>query len=534
MTVTAAPPRGNAVWWSVLCALCLVLLAPLAVADLPPVLDYPNHLARLYVLAFVRDDSILARFYEPHWRIIPNLALDLTVPPLLRIWPVHTVGRLMVAVTLILPVLGAAAYHRALSGRLSYWPFVSVLFVYNAASLRGFLNFIASVGVALLFAAVWEAWRERRPLLAIPIAAAGAVVLFFCHLTGLVFFAALIGAHDAAILIRLARRGRDAASLLRTTLIRLAAGLAVFAVPIALYAVSGLSDTTGAAEFRSLSGKAQAALFPIKNYWLPLDIATGALALMVPAIGLVRRWCVLPLQASLALVVLMALFIGLPHGYKGTFDLDTRFVIMAAALAPAALVSHTLPRRAAIAIGAGFLLLFLVRMAIVLVVWTNWAGELAAFRAVLAPIQPGDVVLTVRLPRGQEPSIWTSVATARRLSDGTVVDAHLPALLLIEHRAWWPFLFDNPSQQPIQTNEPYRSLAERVDGSPDPIALLTRGEAEMRYFTHVLVVGPEPGPDLIATAGLRRLTGNRTTALFAIERVAIRPPEGSPPPPSAR
>ncbi len=61
---------------------------------------------------------------------------------------------------------------------------------------------------------------------------------------------------------------------------------------------------------------------------------------------------------------------------------------------------------------------------------------------------------------------------ARRLSDGTVVDTHLPALLLIEHRAWWPFLFDNPSQQPIETREPFRALATRIDGSPDPIALL--------------------------------------------------------------
>ena len=38
-----------------LVALCLLLLAPLALVDVPPLLDYPNHLARAVVLAFPAD-----------------------------------------------------------------------------------------------------------------------------------------------------------------------------------------------------------------------------------------------------------------------------------------------------------------------------------------------------------------------------------------------------------------------------------------------------------------------------------------------
>jgi hypothetical protein len=45
-------------------------------------------------------------------------------------------------------------------------------------------------------------------------------------------------------------------------------------------------------------------------------------------------------------------------------------------------------------------------------------------------------------------------------------DEHLGALVLIERRAYWPFTFDNPSQQPIETREPYRSLADRVGHIP--------------------------------------------------------------------
>src|SRR5580692_11690631 len=97
-----ATTRGDAAWWCLLIVLCLVLLAPLTLADVPPLLDYPNHLSRLFVLASLPGDPVLARFYMPHWAIIPNLALDLTVPPLLRIFPVAVVGRAVVGVILLL------------------------------------------------------------------------------------------------------------------------------------------------------------------------------------------------------------------------------------------------------------------------------------------------------------------------------------------------------------------------------------------------------------------------------------------------
>lgn len=529
-TVTTATVRGNAAFWCLLLVLCLALLAPLTLADVPPLLDYPNHLARLFVLAFVANDPVLARFYEPHWGVIPNLALDLTVTPLLRVLPVHLVGRAVVGLTLLLPVLGAVAYHRALTGRLSYWPLGSVLFAYNAALLRGFLNFVASVGVALLLAAAWVAWRDRRPSLAIATGAVGAVALFFCHLTGLLLFAILIGGHGLASL---------RAGPLRIGWIarRIAVVLAIFAVPAVLYAISDLQGMQGAAAFRSAADKAHAALMPVMNYLWPLDLLTASLCIAIPALCLARRWCVIPFQAALAIGVLLALFAGLPHAFKGTFDLDTRFIVMAAAIAPAALVPSAIPRRAGWAIGIGFLFLFGARMTVLMTVWHDWASYLAGFRAVIAQVQPGDVVLTVRLPRGTENDIWTSVATARRLSDGTVVDSHLPALLLIEHRAWWPFLFDNPSQQPIETREPFRALAERIDGSPDPIALLTRDAPEMRPITHVLVRGPVPGQGEIGTTGLKLLAENGEAALFAVIRDQIsrsRPLSPPSPPPSGR
>jgi hypothetical protein len=61
---------------------------------------------------------------------------------------------------------------------------------------------------------------------------------------------------------------------------------------------------------------------------------------------------------------------------------------------------------------------------------------------------------------------------------------HLGALALIERRAWWPFEFDNPAQQPIETSEPYRSLAGRTGELPDQSVALT---ADLCGFDVVLL-----------------------------------------------
>jgi hypothetical protein len=493
-------------------ALCLALIAPLAVTDVPPLLDYPNHLARLHVLAALPSDPILTRFYAPRWAIIPNLALDVTMPPLMRIFPAHAVGRVMVGIALLLPIFGALAYHRALAGRLSYWPLGIVLFVWNAALLRGFLNFVLSLGLAQLLAAVWLIGREKRPALVIPVGACGAVVLFFCHLTGLLYFAILIGGHELNMLLTVRWRMKPIGR-------RLAAGLVVFAPPAALYAASDLSQMRGDVVFRTIAGKAAAALDPVINYNWPLDLVTAGFCAATVTLCLACRWCVMPSRAASALAVLLALFITLPTAFKGTFDLDTRFLIMAAFLAPTALVSVRLPPPAATAIAAGFALLFSARVIVILSEWYHWARDVDAFRQVITPIRPGDVILTA----GQ----FETYDAAHRLSNGTIVDTHLPALLLIEHDAWWPYLFDNASQQPIRTREPFRTAADLVDGAEDPLALLRSGEPGMRVFSHVLVLGLR----YVAPDGLVRLAGDDQAKLFRIDRAALsraRPPAPRP------
>ncbi len=139
--------------WALI-AVCAILLAPLAVVDVPPLLDYPNHLARAVVLAFGDSDPDLSRIYAAHWTIIPNLGLDLVLPPLMQVLPIHLAGRIVLGIAILLPVIGTVAYSRATFRTASAWPLASGLVAYNATLLLGFINFTAAIGIAFLLAAV--------------------------------------------------------------------------------------------------------------------------------------------------------------------------------------------------------------------------------------------------------------------------------------------------------------------------------------------------------------------------------------------
>jgi hypothetical protein len=114
----------------------------------------------------------------------------------------------------------------------------------------------------------------------------------------------------------------------------------------------------------------------------------------------------------------------------------------------------------------------------------------------------------------EAPAYWKANPEWRLLSNGVRVDDHLGALILLEHRAYWPFEFDMPSQQPIETLEPYRALAGRVGPLPnrDQAAV-----ADVCGFDYVLLVAADAVPGLPAER-FHKVTQSGFAALYAITR----------------
>jgi hypothetical protein len=505
--INPADPAGTpALWWAAVGGLCLALLAPLALVDVPPLLDYPNHLARLFVLAFGPTDPVLARFYAPRWGIIPDLGIDLLGLPLLYLLPVHLAGRVIIGVVVLTPVLGSIAYSRAAFGRASWWALGSGLVAYNQMLLLGFLNFTLGLGLALWLAAAWVAWRETRPWRTLAIVLPGAAALFFCHLMGLLFLALLLAAHELAWLWRT----RDWTRLGG----RVAAALAVGVVPAGLYAVSSLQEMEGESVFPSLATKASQLLAPFVNLILPLDIASAVLVAGVALGLLLSGRCRVAPSAGIALALSLLLYAVSPAEFKGTANLDARFVILLGYLLFASLMPLRMPRPLAVAL----VLLFAVRMAVLGVAWYGHNADIADLRAVIAQVEPGSTVFVTAVDPAEAPAFWDTAPLARRLSTGMRTDVHLPALLLIERRAWWPFLFDNLSQQPVRTREPYRTLADRVGGIPPHDAVRDPKAVDLCGYDALLLLDAagEPDPAHFARDRLELRADRPYAALYAV------------------
>ena len=473
------------VWWIALLGLCAVLLAPLLVVDVPPLLDYPNHLARVFVLASLPYDPELAKFYAPRWTVIPNLALDMVAPALLQFLPVHVVGRLLIAAAVLLPVLGTIAYNTALGGR--WWSFGVGLAGYSSCLLYGFLNFMISLGLALLLAAAWLRWREEYPSKAFLSALIGAPVLFACHLMGLIFFGLLIG---GAELYWMYRERNVGAALRRSALL-----LFVFAAPAGLYSASALQPLGGDAEFMPVGEKLMQLVTTFVNYSWLLDLGTSSVVIGLLLVCLLLRWGRVPGQAAVTMVLLLIVFLGAPYAWKNTYYLDTRFALMLVFMVFAGFVPTRWPNRFEFGVAAALVLLFVTRMALLTIAWEAHAADLADLRTVLAPVQPGAALYVAEAGLKEAPAYWSSNPRWRLLSNGTRTDEHLAALALIERRAYWPFEFDLASQQPIQTQEPYRGLAEHVGNRPNWADV---AHANVCGFDYVLLMDADAVPGLPA------------------------------------
>ena len=95
----------------------LLVLLPTLLVEIPAMADYPNHLARMYLLA----NPAANPYYVVSSALHPNLAMDLIVPQLARFMSVESAGRSFVLLSQLLVVSGAIALEFAVKAATN-WP----------------------------------------------------------------------------------------------------------------------------------------------------------------------------------------------------------------------------------------------------------------------------------------------------------------------------------------------------------------------------------------------------------------------------
>ena len=458
---SSAPASASSLWWLALLASSLVIVAPLLVTEIPPLLDYPNHLARMEVLAHGAGDPFLSRMYATQWRILPNIAMDAIVPAMLDLMPLYVAGRCIIALALLLPFLGSVFLHVSLFHRRSFWPLSAALVVYNELLFVGFLNFLIGLGLALVGAAIWVR-TLRRPIARLATAFLFGMVIFFCHLIALAIYGFLIFALEVAM----ATEVRPGVRPIRLPHPARLIGMALpFVIPAVLYLHAPLVGERAQLYWGPLL-KVEGVFAGFTTYSLVLD---GAALLF--AIGTVA-WCWRKARLSVSRALLIAfaalcvLYPVTPFAAKGTGFIDQRLPPVASFLLFAGTLPIGLSRRQRRAVSVGMIAIISMRFVDIGSVWYRHADDIAAFRRVIAPIEPGARVLAVTVAAEDVSGFYEGQPRSRFFLFGHSAIMHLPALALIERRAFWPLLFTAPTKQPLKVLAPYSSIAVNEGMAP--------------------------------------------------------------------
>lgn len=500
-------------WWAAVLLACIIPALPLLVTEIPPITDYPNHLARMLFLGTRTNDPAMSAMLAPSWTLLPNLGTDAVLPWIMRAVPVHIAGRGMLAIILILPVLGALALNQATFGRgpssNRAWPLGAALVTCHALFLLGFLNFNLGVGLAMLAAAIWFQWRETHPAATMAAAIIAACILFFCHLLAVAFFLLLIGACE------IERCCTDRAVIRRGSLLALVA-----LAPAALYMSTALHQAGGPTLWASLEVKAAFALYPVLNYSPWLDAATAAFIAAVVIAGIATRRLAIPIRWRVILLTLLLLFAIAPVSGKGLAYIDARFSVLLAFATFAGMRPTNLPTRLFPALATAAALILIARTALVGTLWHVYGTEVADIRAVIVPVQPGTRVLPVwgdMKPPGLSP---------RLLADTTIADWHIPALVMLDRRAFWPYLFASSGQQPIVWRPPFAELARDTPRPVQPDMLEGKETPEFpiwrtwqERYDYVLLIDPAKTvkPEIVGAGWLEPLAHHGMATLFHIK-----------------
>jgi hypothetical protein len=413
--------------------LLVIVSVPVFSTVLPPLVDYPNHLARMHLL--VEGGN---QFYAVRWASLPDLAEDLIVPALAHLVPLDIAGKLFLVMVFALIAGGTLCLNRVAAGRWQWWGLLGFLLLYDRILLWGFLNYLFGLGVAVCGLALWLS-LEDRPILRASASSAVALLCFFSHIAALgVYALAILGVELAPGLgLWRTRRYRALAQ-------RVAVAGAQFVLPAILFLFFQPASEGGPISFAHIWRKADMLFSVFDNYSRPFDIA--CFVLFVALLGGLawRGHLKMAPRLEAALVVLVVAYLALPSQMLSGSGVDRRlpvaiFLLLVGATAPA------LPRRAGVAIAAAVAAIFLMRMTAIERVWLE-ASRLYSADIAAIDLLPEHAKLAVAFP----PSDIHAEA---------IPQLHVATLAAVRRKAFVPTIFAYVSQQPLAVRPPYDALA---------------------------------------------------------------------------
>jgi hypothetical protein len=530
MTVEASPARrraGEGWLWAALVIAYAALVVPILIVDTPPLLDYSNHNARLWLIAGGARIAPLDQFYAVDWsRASTNIGIDLMAAGLGPLIGAAHVAPLCLALAIALPCLGALLLHRRVFGGLHWWQLAFVYPAFGKTVLGGFMNFHIGVGVALVAATLDDSLARRGPVVAF----VGRLLLTALTLVFHPFAAMAYGGLLAALAI-----GRDFRPLMTWSGLRAKIGPVLLAVApslvpvllVVLFSPHPPVEAGSAAKVLqwnpfTIQGALGDLLVAFHSYSEVFDMLVVLLLVAVAGLALAMRR--LAIHAGLLLVGLgfVALTLVMPTRFGDGSWLQYRPAVAATfILLVAVRPDLAASGRAIAAWTALFLAVAIARTGLVGAAWVSAQQDIRSLRQALNSLPEGASVLSVTR---EVSDAQRKAAPLGRYFGKVPAYWGYPPLAVAQRHAYVPTLFAIAGQQPLRIRDPWSQL---TSGSGDrPVNIKWLGASNLpkeeryltrwRRFDYVMLLNAQapaaPGEqlspadvDLVADRGFARL-----------------------------
>ena len=256
----------------------VLLVLPLWIVRYPPLLDYPNHLARIWILTHISDPQYqFSQYYTVTFGPYPYLTMDVLLMGLRKVFSIFTGGKIILSLC-VLGVPGAAWFFVRQANRentsLACWGLLSG---YNIFFFWGFVNWQLSMALVLLVAGLWIRYLRRPTVLRWLSLLVIVTVLYFTHLQGFGLAGLMITAYAALTIKGVRQIG-----------LALVQGWALFLPGACLHLLTRITtretSAAWAMNFHPLSDKWERLYFFMQGYSPGLDAIT-LLLLIACALG---------------------------------------------------------------------------------------------------------------------------------------------------------------------------------------------------------------------------------------------------------
>ncbi len=440
---------GAHVYWSLFAVQLILLAIPIFSNEYVPLIDYPNHLARMDILSRYGSSELYQRQYELDLRPIPNLAMDLIVPPLEHVVGLQLAGKLVLFLDAALFCFGCHFLATTLHGRLTWRAVILCALFYNSAFQWGFINYTFGLDLYLIALALILRYLDQGGAIQLIGLFVLAPCCYLAHLTGYLFL--LVSCFMLAIIWFIQRTWAFR---------RLVAVLAALLPPFAVYVAAALhggvaSANPSAIEWNTISGKLVGFLAVTRTYSVRFDAILLLALVLICGIVLAtsRPLRIAPVPAAIGAALLVS-YLVLPASVNPAAGsgLDGRFIV------PALLLLCMVPRlgnakAARAALSVLFIGIFAIRLGFIENVWRGLSYQTGRIVTVLSMLPMGASLYPVVEFSGTMDEIKRGM---------TLVDA--PCYLIPTKQIIDPRLWAVRGAQPIQFRHPLPfKLNGRID-----------------------------------------------------------------------